>query len=545
MRRSLPLLLWTLLIAPPAALALNPGLGEPPASVDRSTPYATVTGFSAAAHLGDYARAAHYLDLDALPAAEQSTEGPRLARRLKFVLDRKLRVGLETVSKDPAGDPTDPRFDLLGAIPLGSSTQAVQLRRVPVAGSAGAWVFTEDTVKAIDALYDAYGPPFGEHLPSVLFRTTVLELEPWQWLGLAVVLVGAFVLAHLLERIAIAIALRLARLTRFTWDDAVVAAGRGPLKLPFFALLLAIGTRFLLLPPVYQGGSDLLSRSLTILAVAWFALRFLKVSAEYVQTRVSDESAVKDPGRARGLRTQITVLRHVFEAAIYLVGAALLLMQFEVVRNVGVSLLASAGLAGLVLGLAAQKSIATLLAGIQLTVTQPVRLGDSVVIEGEFGTVEEITLSYVVIRIWDERRLVVPITQFLDKPFQNWSKGSPGMLGTVNLQVDFQADIEALRRELRRILQEEAKGLWDGRAQSLVVTEALDRTLTVRALVSTAQAGNNFDLRCLVRERLVAFVQRHPHWLPFTRTEGRQAVVPAGGSAPAPAAPGTPAPPRS
>src|SRR3954465_9465689 len=180
-------------------------------------------------------------------------------------------------------------------------------------------------------------------------------------------------------------------------------------------------------------------------------------------------------------------------------------MPFEVVRNVGVPLLASAGIAGLVIGLAAQKSISTLLAGIQLSVTQPIRLGDQVVVENEFGTVEEITLTYVVIRVWDERRLVVPITTFLDKPFQNWTRATGNMLGEVLLQVDYSADIDALREELKRVLSEEGRELWDGKVQSVVVLNVLEKTLSVRALVSARDPGKLFDLRCLVRERLIVF----------------------------------------
>jgi small-conductance mechanosensitive channel len=399
-------------------------------------------------------------------------------------------------------------------------------------------VFSAETVKAIDPLFSAYGPPFAERLPAVLFRHPVLGLEPWQWLGLVAVLALAFVLAALLERLALALAQRLARLTRFTWDDALVSAARGPLKLPFFGLLLAIGTRFLLLPPDYQEGSDLVSRSLLIVSVAWFGLRFLRVSAAYVQTRVTEEGAQKDSGRARGLRTQLTVLRHVFEVVIYVVAAALLLMQFEVVRSVGVSLLASAGIAGLVLGLAAQKSISTLLAGIQLSITQPVRIGDQVIVENENGTVEEITLTYLVVRIWDQRRLIVPITHFLDKPFQNWSKGSTEQLGTVILLVDFMTDIGALRTELVRILEGEGRSLWDGRVQSVAVTDMADRTLTVRALVSAEDPGKVFDLRCLVREKLIYFLKtQHPEWMPVTRTEARQLVMSTDGQPPAGAPP--------
>jgi small-conductance mechanosensitive channel len=518
MYRALPAFCALVLAALPA-WGLNAGLGAPPPTVDRQTPQATVQGFMEASHAGDYKRAAHYLDLGYLPPAEQPERGAQLARRLKFVLDRKLPIDLSTLSKAPEGDPTEVPIGQLGTIPLDGTVVPIRLQRVKSDGSALVWVFSESTVKQVDKLFDEYGPLLTETLPAVFFQRPVLSLEPWQWLGLLVVLGGGWVLALLLERVTLAFAMRLAKWTRMGWDDSLVGAGRGPLRLPYYAALVAAGSSFLLLSRPAQRLIDRLCYSLLIIAVAWFILRFLQVTTVYVHEKVS--STTKDAGRLRSLGTQLAVLRRVLEAATWVVAAALLLMQFEVVRNVGVSLLASAGIAGLVIGLAAQKSISTLLAGIQLSVTQPIRLGDQVVVENEFGTVEEITLTYVVVRVWDERRLVVPISMFLDKPFQNWSRASERMLGEVLLQVDYSADIDALRVELQRILENEGRELWDGKVQNVVVLNVLEKTLSVRALVSAADSGKLFDLRCLVRERLIVFLRGRPGWLPTVRSEMR------------------------
>lgn len=508
------------------AWALNAGLGAVPPTVDRETPHATVKGFLEAAHRGDYARAAHYLDLDFIPRAEQAEKGPQLARRLKFVLDRKLPVDLSSVSKEPEGDSADARFDQLGAIPLDDGTvQPIRVQRVVGDKGQLVWVYSESTVKMVDRLYDLYGPLMAETLHPVFFSRAVLGLELWQWLGLLVVLAGGLGLAMLLEKLALAFTARLARWTKLTWDDSLVKAARGPMGMVFFAIILAAGVSFLQLPRPAHTLFNRVSYTLVIIGGAWFILRALRVTADFIQERMSDGS--HDPARVRGVRTQIAVLRHVFEAATYLVTGALLLMQFEVVRSVGVSLLASAGIAGLVLGFAAQKSIATLLAGIQLSITQPIRIGDQVIVEGEFGTVEEITLTYVVVQVWDQRRLVIPITQFLDQPFQNWSKGpTPELMGTVMLQVDFTTDIDALRAELRRIVENEGKALWDGRVAAVVVLEVLDRTMQLRVLVSAANSGTLFELRCLVREKLVKFLRENPRWLPLTRNETRQVQPP-------------------
>jgi small-conductance mechanosensitive channel len=516
------LLLGCLTVGLPAA-ALNGGLGQVPQDLDRSSPRATAQGFLDAVHRGDYPRAAHYLYLDFLPAAEQPVKGPQLARRLKFVLDRELSVDTSVLPKTPEGEPPGSRFASLGAIPLKGDSVPIRLQRMAVDGTQ-VWVVAEPTVKMVDPLFDEYGPLLTETLPAFFFDRAWLGLELWQWLGLVVTLLGAWIFSFLLEKAVLAAGMRVARWTKLTWDDQLVNAGRGPVRLPFFSALLALGTSFLLLPPKLRLLSDRVSYSLIIIAVAWFILRFLRVSEAFVQSRVASESGAHP--RARSLRTQLAVLRAVFEVATYVIAAALLLMQFEVVRNVGVSLLASAGIAGLAIGLAAQKSLSSLLAGIQLSITQPVSIGDNVLVEGEFGTVEEITLTYVVLRIWDQRRMVIPINQFLDKPFQNWSKGSPEIMGTVMLQVDYTADIDVLRAELDRILANEGKDLWDGRVKTLVVFDVMDKTLIVRALVSAASSSKLGDLRFLVRERLVVFLRSRPQWLPMVRSESRPAQLP-------------------
>ncbi len=527
-------LVWSVLWSLPAA-ALNSGLGTPLPGVDRQTPHAAVQGFLSAAHRGDYALAAHYLDLDFLPRAQQAERGFQLARRLKFVLDRKLAVDLSSLSKVPEGEPSGSRTQQLGTIALEGDNIPIRVQRVPADGAL-VWVFGESSVRQVDPLFAAYGPRVAEWLPPFFFSDTVLGLEPWQWLGLLVVLLGGLTLAVVVERLALAFALRLARWTRISWDDDLVAVGRGPLRLVLLSALLVAGTTFLRLPGPAQEVFNRVCYSLAVISLAWFILRFLRVSATFVQNRVSVE--MKDASRARSVSTQLVVLRSIFEVATYVIAAALLLIQFDVVRSVGVSLLASAGIAGLVLGLAAQKSISTLLAGIQLSITQPIRIGDQVVVENEFGTVEAISLTYVVLCVWDQRRLVIPITHFLDKPFQNWSKGSPEMLGAVTLQVDYFADIDALRKELTRILEGEGRQMWDGRVGSVVVLEVMDRTLTVRALVSVANSEKLFDLRALVRERMVEYLRANPQWLPITRTEARQVPSP-----PAPSDGKTPAAP--
>lgn len=227
---------------------------------------------------------------------------------------------------------------------------------------------------------------------------------------------------------------------------------------------------------------------------------------------------VADNLAARRIQTQTRVLSRVLMGAIILVGASMVLLTFPMVRQIGTALLASAGIIGLVAGIAAKPVFGNLIAGLQIALTQPIRLDDVVIVEGEWGRVEEIGSSYVVVRIWDERRMVVPLTWFIENPFQNWTRRSADLLGTAFLWLDYRAPIVAIRAELERICKGEA--LWDGRVCVTQVTETTDHTLQVRLLVSARNSGDAFDLRCIVRERMLDFLAReHPQALPRTRAE--------------------------
>jgi small-conductance mechanosensitive channel len=212
----------------------------------------------------------------------------------------------------------------------------------------------------------------------------------------------------------------------------------------------------------------------------------------------------------------VVVLKKVAVTIIGIFALASMLMVFDSVRQFGASILASAGIAGIVVGFAAQRSIATLLAGFQIALTQPIRVDDVVIVESEWGRIEDITLTYVVVRVWDLRRLVVPITYFIETPFQNWTRSSADILGTVFLYVDYTVPLEPLRAELTRILEQSR--FWDGKVNVLQVTDANEQTLEIRALASAADASLAWDLRCEIREKLITFVQQaFPDSLPRLR----------------------------
>ena len=220
---------------------------------------------------------------------------------------------------------------------------------------------------------------------------------------------------------------------------------------------------------------------------------------------------------ARRIYTQVSVIRKIITTAVVVIATGSVLMLFDPVRQFGTSILASAGIAGIVIGFAAQRTLGNLLAGIQIALTQPLLIDDIVVVEGEFGQIEEITLAYVTVRTWDLRRMILPITYFVEKPFQNWSRVSTDLLGAVVLYVDYQAPIGELRKELKRLVENNPK--WDRKVCGLQVTDTKQTTIEVRALVSSSDPGKVFDLRCEVREGLIEFLCRnHPESLPRQRS---------------------------
>lgn len=372
------------------------------------------------------------------------------------------------------------------------------------------------------------GPPaaqeghwLAKHLPSVFSQVHLGPLQLWQLFGIVLAVgVGWTVglgLGSLLTRVGRGIASR----TKVEWDDDLIAQMRGPTRTFIGLLVLWALIQLLALAAPVQLIVNYILRTLLIANVAWFAARFVRFVGDTVERTATEQSAGQEGAelRVRGVQTQVRVLRRVASIIILIVAVALMLVQFQVVRTVGMSLLASAGIAGIVIGLAAQKSIANLLAGIQLSITQPVRIGDTVIVDGEWGQIEEINLTYVVLRVWDQRRLIVPISQILEKPFQNWTKTSTELLGTVYIYADYAIPVDAVRQELDRIL--DGNPNFDGRAKGVAVTDATERTVQLRPLVSAKNSGDLWNLRCEVREKLIAWLQHFEggKYLPRTRIE--------------------------
>ncbi|MBN1805275.1 MAG: mechanosensitive ion channel [Sedimentisphaerales bacterium] len=347
-----------------------------------------------------------------------------------------------------------------------------------------------------------------------MFGNFLTSLENWERLALlfcAAVLVG--LAGHIL---LYRLLLGLTKKTKISLDNSFIKFCFRPLQW----LVILIVVRLLSKLTVFETHvHDFISHITSLLfigVVSWLLIRLFYVLERFILVRF--DVGVKDNLRARKIHTQFRVLKRIVIAIVIILAFGSCLMTFDKVKQLGTTILASAGIIGIVVGMAAQKTISTFIAGIQLAVTQPIRVDDVVIVENEWGRIEEITLTYVVVRIWDLRRLIVPVTYFIEKPFQNWTRVTADILGTVYIYVDYTVPVEAVRAELQRLLKDST--LWDGKVCGLVVTNTTERTVELRALMSAADASTAWDLRCHVREKLIDFVRKnYPDALPRLRTE--------------------------
>ena len=335
-----------------------------------------------------------------------------------------------------------------------------------------------------------------EHLPG-LTQTSFFGVVAWQWMAMGAALVGAVGVGFVLARLFYWLSRPISK-GRWSWLVSLSRAIQRPLAALFALATFDLAVHFIDLVGHISVTVDTVARQLLIGGGAWLLI----AAGGSLTVSLEKNLVVADEFESRGARTQLRVAHRALSAILVVVALALILSGFTAVRHIGLSLLASAGIVSIVIGIAAQKALSGLVAGIQLSITQQVRIGDTVVVDTEMGTVEEIHLSFVVLRLWDLRRLIVPATRLLEQPFQNWTRVRTHLLGTVELWVDYSAPLETLRDELARVCK--ASKRWDGRTSDLRVTDASDKALRVQMLVSAEGSGNLFELRCEVRERIVA-----------------------------------------
>ena len=347
-----------------------------------------------------------------------------------------------------------------------------------------------------------------------MFLTQFVE-QNWQnLLWSAGILATAVGVALAVRAIAFGVLRRLTRRRGALLGQSLVKRGRKPSLwiLPLLAVLVVLPG--VPLPVTLKSALEHITGLGLIAAIAWLAILFIEVTSDVISGRYRID--VADNLVARRIRTQFQMVHRVGIVLVSVVALAVMLMTFPAIKHIGVSLLASAGLASLVVGMAMKDTLANLIAGVQIAFAQPFRIGDAVVVENEWGWVEEIGMMYVVVRIWDLRRLVLPLAYFLEHPFQNWTRTSADLLGHCYIYADYTVPVDPLRAELRRIC--ESSPLWNKQVCVLQVSDAFESTLQLRVLMDARNSSDAWDLRCLVREKLVDFLQKnYPGSLPRYR----------------------------
>lgn len=469
--------------------------------LDRSTPRQTVAGFMREVRQERLPQAVRYLDLRGLRWDQQTPE--QAARQLDLALVHRVGIDLRRISDVPEGDPTDGAdSERIGSVDVGDHRIPVTLERVKI-GDHQEWLFARTTVARIPEFGEAAVPDhwLSTLLPETWQRGKLGPLWTWQWMGLLLALLTGLAIGQVVARLLLGGLRRLTERTPASWDDAIVAHAGRPFRFALGWLAGGLLATSLRLPAT---GEHLVHVAVTvplIVSVGWALIAAVRGFTEAYLHDLPDDREMN----TRGLRTQVVLLRKLGTVAIGMITVGVVLMQFDLVRDVGLSLLASAGVAGVAIGIAAQKPLGAVIAGLQISITQPIRLGDAIVFQGQWGEIEEIALTYVRIKLWDERRLVVPVDRFLTEPFENWSKPGTEMVGVVEITVDPTTPVDLLRQEFERLAADHPAH--DGRSCKVQVTDVNEHRALVRALVSTSEVGQVFAMRCAIREQMMAFVQ--------------------------------------
>ncbi len=457
---------------------------------DLQTPQSSLENFLHSCRDGNYERAARSLNLNGIPTERQAAVGADLARKLKFVMDRKVWFQWEEIPDRPDGKAPKtevsatksggpkvgpPRRGIeVGSVQVEGRDLALLLLRVKPGDAAPVWVFSRQSVENIPLLYKEFGPsPLESRLPDWLKEHRVLKLAPWQWIGLVLCLLVGIAIGWGVQKLAE----RMLRDAPSHWALTFAQSIRGPVAVTLGLILFyGLASNLLQLAGPIMLAFEPLVIVLIIMGIAWFAQRTI----DFASRRITQRYEGMEGGEAHAILTRVKVAKHVLSVLVVLIGAGWALSQFEWAATLGYSLLASAGVAGVVLGVAAQRPLANLFAGIHLAATQPVRVGDAVIFEGEFGWIEEVAVTYLIIRTWDLRRLVVPTTYFMERPVQNWTKGGENMMKPVYLYADYRVDVPAVRKELEKVLKNHPD--YDETVPPILqVTSCTEDTVEIRA----------------------------------------------------------------
>ncbi|MEE3149148.1 MAG: mechanosensitive ion channel domain-containing protein [Bacteroidota bacterium] len=449
-----------------------------------------------------------------LPNNLTQEEASTLAEKLYFVLNQRVKIDWGGLSDRPdgqidistttnqaiAGKPM--RSIVFGEIDLEGKDVVLRLQRVKYKEFGAFWLISSNTVENIDGLYETYGPRELDRMMPDWARVRFLNMPVWKVVGTFILIV----LSYFLGKVSLIFFRRLFRKSEKVWVNTIAKRLATPAGWAIGVIFFYIALNKL----ISFGGtfaSTLYAILLiaVILSITWFIMRFIDSFMVYVaETKIGDANP-EENNEARMMMTYISVARRVITFVVIIVGISVILSQFRSLEKLGISLIASAGLATVILGVAAQSTLGNIIAGIQIAITRPARIGDTVIIEDDWGYVEDIRFTYMVVRTWDLRRLVVPLKNIISNTFENWSMTSAHQVRPIILYADYEIDVDLVRNQFEELL--EAEEDWDrDNPPTVQVVGVTENALELRALCSSKDASTTWDLHCRLREKLIKYI---------------------------------------
>ncbi len=505
---------------------LNNPLGFPPNKFNLQTPQATLEHFVISCRNKNFKEAAYALNLNLMPNSITEKEAIDMAQKLYFVMDQRIAIDWDALSDRPdgqidirtttnqavAGKPR--RSVVFGETQIENRDIVFRLQRVKYKDYGTFWLISANTVENTEDLYQIYGPTFlDRHMPT-WSQTKIGTVPLWK----PVLTLLLLIVSYILGRVVIILIRRIAK----AFDKPLILALSKRLGVP---AALATGVLFF-----YISLNNLISYSgafsstiyaillaIVIASGTWFFMRILDFFMRYVAENKIGDVTSEDSHESRQLLTYLSVARRILTFTVVIVGTAVILSQFRSLEKLGVSMLASAGLATIILGIAAQSTLGNIIAGIQIAITKPARIGDTVIIDDRWGYVEDIRFTYMIVRTWDLRRLIVPLKTVISETFENLSITSPNTINEIELYVDYRVDVEKLRLKFKELLENSEE--WDEEHPPMLhVTEMTEKSLKLRAICSAQTGVIAWELHCKLREQMVAYIKELEEGIYFTRS---------------------------
>ncbi len=496
---------------------VNPSLPEPDTPVNLDTPQACLEHFIMASRRGNYASAARALNFRLVEPVDMR-EAAELAERLSYLINQNLWIDWSTIPDRPDGvrDPSllggqssmagQPRRSLLlGTISFDGRDIPVRVERVKPAEGRAVWLFAAQTVDNINPLYEVKGPSWlARQVPSWSRSRTFWRVPAWQWIALAVLLLLAVAVAYLVvEVICRAIAKHLPQrggrlIEAIRWPAGLLTAS---------VLTYSSASSLLTLPGGVAALAEPFALFLITISATWLVIRIMGfLTEQLIRKNRSDELTVDESGAL----VRLTVFRYVLILTVAAIGMSIFLISMDLFRTLGLALLGSAGAAAVVLGIAGHAVLGNLIVGVQIALAKPFRTGDTVIIEGYWGRIEELRYTYVVVRTWDEKRIVLPVKYFMENWFENWSKTDQYLIRPIYLKLDYRADVQAVREKFLSFVKKNED--WVGEEKDnpdVLVTDFGEETMTIRLTSGGEDASSAWQLSCRLREKMIAWLQQH------------------------------------